>query len=109
MDVSLNKGLAVVKLKPGNAATVEQFWEAVRKNGFTTKATRVVVRGDVLGSTSKLQFKVSGTNRAYDLVAEPKALEEAKRTAGKTITAEGNLTPGKESGHEPFELRTIQQ
>ncbi|MDQ6760621.1 MAG: heavy-metal-associated domain-containing protein, partial [Acidobacteriota bacterium] len=35
VDVSLNKGLATVKLKPGNSVEPQQFWDAVRKDGFT--------------------------------------------------------------------------
>jgi copper chaperone CopZ len=29
VEVSLNKGLAAVKLKPGNSVTPDQFWDAV--------------------------------------------------------------------------------
>jgi len=50
VEVSLNKGLATVKLKPGNSVQPQEFWEAVRKNGFTPKETRVVVRGEVINA-----------------------------------------------------------
>ena len=99
VDVSLNKGLATVKLKPGNALTVEQFWETVRQNGFTPKETRVVVRGDVLQSGAKLQLRVPSANRTYDLVSDakaPKAIDEVKRHIAKPITIEGTLVPGKD-------------
>ena|SRR6478672_9907346 len=99
VDVSLNKGLASVKLKPGNVLTVEQFWQAVRQNGFTPKETNAVVRGEVVQTGAKLQLKVSGTNRVYDLIADPKrakALDEVRLLSGKTITLEGTLVPGKD-------------
>ena len=48
-DVSLNKGLATLKLKPGNNIRPSEFWEAIRKNGNTAKATQVTVRGEVQG------------------------------------------------------------
>ena len=99
VDVSLNKGLAAVKLKPGNALTVEQFWKTVRQNGFTPKETRVVVRGDVLQSGGKLQLKVSGANRIYGLAPDakaPKAIDEVKRHIGKPLTIEGTLVPGED-------------
>jgi copper chaperone CopZ len=92
VDVSLNKGLASVKLKPGNTVLAEQLWDAVEKNGFTPKETHVVVRGEVLQSAGKLQLKVTGTNRTYDLVGAPKALE----LGGKTVTIEGTITPAKD-------------
>jgi copper chaperone CopZ len=99
VDVSLNKGLATVQLKPGNSVTVEQFWEAVKKNGFTPKDTHVIVRGEVLSQGGKVQLKVTGTNRVYELVPDPKsprAVEDANRFVGKTITVEGTLTPTKD-------------
>ena len=99
VDVSLNKGIATVKLRPGNALTVEQFWQTVRKNGFTPKETTIVMRGDVLQSDGKLQLKLSGANRTYELVTDPKmpkAFDEVKRQVGKTITLEGALVPGKD-------------
>jgi|SRR5688572_1657811 len=97
-DVSLNKGVATVKLKPGNKLTVEQFWEAVRNNGFTPKDTRVVVRGEICQSAGRLQLKVTETNRTYELVSDPKvpkAIEDVKRQMGKTLIIEGTLVPGK--------------
>jgi len=96
--VSLNKGVATVKLKPGNKLTVEQFWEAVRNNGFTPKDTRVVVRGEICQSAGRLQLKVTETNRTYELVSDPKvpkAIEDVKRQMGKTLIIEGTLVPGK--------------
>jgi len=111
VDVSLNKGLATVKLKPGNSVTVEQFWETVRKNGYTPKLTRVSVRGEALVTGSKAQLKVIGTNRIYELVADPRsprAIDDAKRLAGKTLTIEGTFTPGKDvTNPVPLQVQTV--
>lgn len=111
VDVSLNKGLATVKLKPGNALTVAQFWETVRQNGFTPKETSVVVRGDVIQSGGKLQLKLSNAHRTYDLVADlksPKAIEQAKRHTGKPITIEGTLIPGRDlKTPVPIQVRVV--
>ncbi|HYZ83852.1 MAG TPA: heavy metal-associated domain-containing protein [Bryobacteraceae bacterium] len=109
VDVSLNKGLASVKLKPGNALTVEQFWQTVRQNGFTPKETSVVIHGDVVQSNGKLQLRVSGANRTYDLRQDaktPKAVEEVKRHIGGPITVEGTLVPGKDvTAPVPIQVR----
>ena len=99
VDVSLNKGLATVTLKPGNTVRLTDVWETVRKNGFTPKETKVVVRGEVLGG-SKTELKVTGTNEVYGLVPDPKApkaMDEVRRQAGKTLTVEGILEPPKDS------------
>ena len=78
VDVSLNKGLATVKLKPGNNVQPQQFWETVRRNGFTPKETRVVVRGQITGE----KLNVTGSGQIFDLQADPKLLEDIKKLAG---------------------------
>ena len=96
VDVSLNKGLATVQLKPGNSVTPEQFWEAVKKNGFTPKETRVVVRGEIVPEGGKSRLKVTGTARIYDLI-----FDSLGRLAGKTVTLEGTITPLKDTTKAP--------
>src|SRR5258705_8725525 len=111
VEVSLNKGLASAKLKPGNSVTVEQFWEVVRKNGYTPKATHVIVRGQALATATKLQLKVLGTNRVYDLVSDPKSpktLDDVRGLAGKTVTVEGTLTPAKDASTlVPLQVQSV--
>ena len=111
VDVSLNKGLATVKLKPGNSVTAEQFWELVKKNGYTPKETRVVVRGEFLTASGKFQLKVTGTDRTYELAphpSAPRALDDINRSAGKTLTIEGTFMPGKDvKTAPPLQLRAV--
>ena len=98
VDVSLNQGLATVKLKPGNTVETPQFWETIRRNGFTPKETKVTLRGEVT-TAGKLQLKVLGTGEAHDLAPDPKspqALDELKRQAGKRVVVQGALTPLKD-------------
>jgi len=104
VEVSLNKGLATVKLKPGNTVQPREFWEAVRKNGFTPKETRVVVRGEVIDA-GRLQFKVTESNQLFDLKADPKMFNDA---VGKIIVIDGVLTPGKDlKAPVPMEARQV--
>jgi copper chaperone CopZ len=99
VDVSLNKGLATVKLKPGNAVSVEQLWQLIHENGYTPKSTAVSVRGDLENSPRGLQLKVSGTNRTIALVADPKkgtAYADAAKRLGQTVVVQGTMLPGKD-------------
>ena len=92
VDVSLNKGLATVKLKAGNTLKPDDLWQTIRKNGFTPKDTSVIVRGEVQGG----KLKVSGTNQVFDLAPDPKnprALEELKAHGGTQVTVQGLLSP----------------
>ncbi len=93
-EVSLNKGLATVKLKPGNKIRPSDFWGAIRKNGNTPKATRVTVQGEVLPGGA--QLKVTGSGETFELKASPGPAQQLKAAAGKTVTIEGTLTPGKD-------------
>src|ERR1700733_10329113 len=72
VEVSLNKGLATVKLKPGNTVSVPQLWELIHKNGYTPKTTSVSVRGELASENGILQLKVSGTKDTLLLAADPK-------------------------------------
>src|SRR5690349_17178448 len=83
-EVSLNKGLATVKLKRGNSVRPSEFWEAIRKNGNTPKVTRVTVRGDVQADGT--QMRVVGSSEIFRLNGSPDLL---KTVAGKTVTLEG--------------------
>jgi copper chaperone CopZ len=108
VDVSLNKGLATVKLKPGNSVRPQELWEAVRKNGFTPKVTLVVVRGEIIES-GQPKLKVSGTDIVLDLNADAKLLDQARLKIGKTVSVEGALTPVKDfKAQVPLEVKGIQ-
>ena len=107
VEVSLNKGLAPVKLKPENSMKPEDFWETVRKNGFTSKETNVLVRGVVQDG----KLRVTGSNQLFDLEQDPKnpkALDELKAQAGKPIVVQGTLMPGKDvKTSVPLRVRRI--
>src|SRR5215813_2207279 len=93
-EVSLNKGLATVKLKPGNSIRPSDFWTAIRKNGNTPRITRATVRGEVLADGS--QLKVSGSGEVFELKGAPEILQQLKAASGKTVLVDGALTPGKD-------------
>jgi copper chaperone CopZ len=108
VDVSLNKGLATIKLKPGNEIRPEEFWETIRRNGFTPKAAHVLVRGEVLGGGD--QFKVSGTDELFQYKADAKVSPQLKAAIGKTVMVEGALTRGKDLKMPiPLEIQSMRQ
>ena len=99
VDVSLNKGLATVKLKQGNTLSVPRFWQLLHEKGYTPKATVVSARGELTGSAPKLQLRVIGTKDVLDLVADPKnapAFNEATKRIGQSVIVQGVMTPGKD-------------
>jgi copper chaperone CopZ len=58
--VSLNKGLTVVDLKPGNRTTLAELRLIIKNNGFVSKEAAVVADGTV--TSEPRTFVVRGTN-----------------------------------------------
>ena len=99
VEVSLNKGLATVKLKAGNTVSVPQLWELIRKNGYTPKATNVSVRGTLESAPGGLQLKVTGTTDTLRLSSDtrnPAAFSQASKKAGQAVTVQGVMMPAKD-------------
>src|SRR5690349_876735 len=99
VEVSLNKGLATVKLKPGNTVSVPQLWELLHEKGYTPKATEVAVRGGVIGEPRHLQLNVSGTKDVLNLTPDPRnagAYTEAAKKVGQSVVIQGVMVPGRD-------------
>ena len=86
VDVSLNKGLAVIKMKPGNTVTVKQMHDAITKNGFTTKKTTLTAQGTLLEESGVKKLKISGTNEVYTLAGDVSAV-----AIGTPVIVEGSI------------------
>ena len=99
VKVGLNRGVATVKLKPGNTVSVPQLWEVIHKSGYTPKSTAVLVRGDVVDVDGQLRLNVSGTKERLTLAASaknPLAYSEAVKKVGKSVVVQGVMEPGKD-------------
>jgi copper chaperone CopZ len=104
VDVNLEKGLAVVKLKPGNMATLKQLNEAIAKNGFTMKDSTATVAGIVIATDGNATLKVSGSNDLLQLVPQSASAPNATSMIGKTVLVEGTI-PEAGKGKAPDSLR----
>jgi Heavy-metal-associated domain len=104
VNVSLEKGLATVTLKPGNATTLKQLQNAIAKNGFTMKQSEVSVIGKLLNAGGKLQLQVSGSNDVLQLVPTTQGGADPASMAGKTVKVTGEI-PETPKGKLPDTLR----
>ena len=104
VDVSLEKGLAVVKMKPGNAATLKQLNEAITKNGFTMKDSTATVAGTVIEMDGNAILKVSGSNDLIKLMPQSTSGPDAVSMVGKTVLVEGTV-PEAGKGKAPDSIR----
>jgi copper chaperone CopZ len=91
VDVSLEKGLAAVKMKPGNTTTLRQLDEAIIKNGFTMKDSSAVVTGTVAVTNGSPTLTVTGSNDLLQLVPQSASAPSATAMVGKTVVIEGTI------------------
>lgn len=91
VDVSLEKGLATVHLKPGNSATLKQLQNAITKNGFTMKESKATVAGTIVVANGKLQLNVSGSNDVLQLSPESQNAPNASAVQGKPVLVVGTI------------------
>ena len=104
VDVSLEKGFAVVKMKPGNTATLKQLNEAITKNGFTMKDSTATVAGIVIETDGNAILKVSGSNDLLKLMPQSTSRPNVVSMLGKTVLVEG-MVPEAGKGKTPDSIR----
>jgi len=107
VNVSLNKGEAEIRFKPGNEVTVEQIRQIVLDNGFTPKDSDVEVAGTLIERSGKPALAVPGPDLVYRLVdhrqGKGKVEELWKKAREKEIVVKGHLpqTTTKGRAEEP--------
>jgi hypothetical protein len=74
-DVSLDKASADIRLKAGNAISIAQLRELMKKNGFPTKDAQVVARGRITDRDGRLSLDLLN-GVSMDIVADPKIAGE---------------------------------
>ena len=104
VDVSLEKGLAVVKMKSGNTATLKQLNEAITKNGFTMKDSTATIAGTVVVADGKATLRVSGSNELLQLEAQSPSVAGVVPMVGKTVVVDGTIPEGVK-GKTPDSIR----
>lgn len=103
VDVSLEKGVAVVKMKLGNTVTLKQLNEAISKNGFTMKDSSAIVTGKINVTDGKTTLQVSGSNEVLELVPDAGGSSVASMV-GKFVLINGTI-PEAAKGKAPDSIR----
>jgi len=83
--VSLNEGLTVLDLEPGNTVTLAQLREIIKNNGFVSKEATVIARGSV--SADEKSFTVDGTGEHLLAAAPPQRRDEDWRVIVRAPSA----------------------
>src|SRR5882762_9949414 len=71
--VSLNDGLTILDLKPGNTVTLARLREVIKNNGFVSKEATIVARGDVVVRDGQLVLYAARTHEVFALAADAQA------------------------------------
>lgn len=90
VDVSLNRGLVSIRLKPGNTVAIEQVRKAIEDDAFTPKDARVIAVGELVSRGGKLQFKVVGTSETFPVAPTPHA--PWQKEIGHRLTVNGLIS-----------------
>lgn len=104
MEVSLDKGLATVKLKPGNSVTLKQLQEAITKNGFTMKESKLIAAGKLIQEGSKTKLQISGSNELVYLIADSPTTAGPNVSDSGTVVVDGTI-PEAAKGKTPDTIR----
>ena len=104
VDVNLEKGLASVKMKSGNTATLRQLNDAIAKNGFTMKQSTATIAGTVVVANGHTALRVSGSNETLELVPDASATPVPASLDGKSMLVEGSI-PEARNGKSPDSIR----
>lgn len=100
VDVSLNRGLAVIRFRPEQRVAVQQVREAIRANGFTPKAAQVRVAGRLVKRGDRLALATPGEGDIFLLAAhaDPPGRE------GDEVVVEGLVPETKRGTTGPLTL-----
>ena len=72
VNISLERALTDVQLRPGNSITLEQLRTIIKNNGFTTRDATVTVVGTLIERGGQPALEVTGTNNVMLIAADPK-------------------------------------
>jgi hypothetical protein len=86
VEVSLDRGLASVRLRRGNRVTLQQLRQLVKHSGFASREATVTVIGELQPDAGGAALSVTGTGTLLTLVADT-ARPSAYRTVQERLTA----------------------
>lgn len=112
VEVSLNRGVVVIRLKPENRVTLQQIRTAIREKGFTPKEADVRARGSIVEDSGRLSLAFPGMGAAFRLRGDSQAPGiggELDHVRGQEVTVEGRVPEMARGAAGPplIEARTV--
>ena len=100
VDVSLERALVDVRLRPGNTLTLAELRAMIKSGGFTGKEADVTVDGTLAMRDGTLVLDVTGTKSTL-------TLEDAKDLAGRPTGSAVQITGRVEAGKDTLKVKTV--
>jgi hypothetical protein len=72
VDVSLERAMTDLRLRPGNTVTLDQLRKIIKNNGFNAEEADITVVGKISERGGQPVLSVTGTESVLILVADPK-------------------------------------
>lgn len=101
VEVSLERAMTEVRLRPGNSVTLDQLRKVIRNNGFNAEEADITVVGKISERGGQPVLSVTGTESVLILVADPKnakAFEQIREhllaQRGMPLEVRGNVVSG---------------
>jgi hypothetical protein len=108
VNVSLNQGLASIRLHPDNRVQLEQIVRVVTNNGFTPKEAKIAAVGSFLSTEGKLRFQIAGTDQIFDVIFDSGDHEaKARKEIGRNLSVEGVIPISRDKRPEALRVRVL--
>ena len=101
VDVSLERAMTDVRLRPGNTVTLDRLRRVIKNNGFNAEEADITVVGKIRERGGQPVLLVTGTESVLILVADPKnpkafqqIREHLQAQRGMPLEVRGNVVSG---------------
>jgi len=89
--VSLNDGLTILDLTPGNTVKLSELRQVIKNNGFVSNEAQVTVRGSVSSVNGQSMFAVAGSGEQFTFVGSAPQPDSIVEIRGRIDLTKGQL------------------
>jgi hypothetical protein len=114
VDVSLERGLADVRLRADNSLTIEQLRTTIKRNGFVPGSATVEVAGRLVTRGAGVALAVTGSSAVLTLAPDPDntavmqdIVSRAAGGAAQPVVLTGLLVAGTKADDDRIEVRSV--
>ena len=104
VDVSLNRALATIKLKPGNSVGLAKLAHAIREKGYTVPAAEIQVRGTLAKVHDRWVLRIPSSGEALEVAADPDTASRLAEHVGGEITLRAKTAFAKDRKPGPLAI-----